>query len=191
MTYNYKKTPISLRLSFVPRRSQVRGNWTGVKTLFWHHTSRDMSRSQETFETVSTLIIASSAGSGQEHETHLWQILFCPSPQSNQRESDRSQNAVLAVSSLAAVTPVGICLGARRHLRLLGQLDLDREQETRLFFVPRGSQVGGNQTGVGRYFGRVFVPRRSQIRGNWTGIGTQFWQSRSSRYSHHQGFVQG
>ncbi|KAI8034650.1 hypothetical protein M5D96_012569 [Drosophila gunungcola] len=60
-----------LRQSFVHRRSQVRGNRTGVKTLFWHliprrsHTSRDLSRSQETFETVSTLIIASSAGSGQ------------------------------------------------------------------------------------------------------------------------------
>ncbi|KAI8032993.1 hypothetical protein M5D96_014256 [Drosophila gunungcola] len=73
--------------SFVPRRSQVRGNRTGVKTLFWHliprrsHTSRDLSRSKETFETVSTLIIASSAGSE-----------FRPSPQSSQRESDRSQN---------------------------------------------------------------------------------------------------
>ncbi|KAI8033052.1 hypothetical protein M5D96_014194 [Drosophila gunungcola] len=60
-----------LRQSFVPRRSQVRGNRTRVKTLFWHlkprrsHTSRDLSRSQETFETVSTLIIASSAVFGQ------------------------------------------------------------------------------------------------------------------------------
>ncbi|KAI8033106.1 hypothetical protein M5D96_014138 [Drosophila gunungcola] len=63
--------------SFVPRRSQVRGNRTGVKTLFWHliprrsHTSRDLSRSRETFETE-----------------------FRPSPQSSQRESDRSQNAI-------------------------------------------------------------------------------------------------
>ncbi|KAI8035246.1 hypothetical protein M5D96_011965 [Drosophila gunungcola] len=65
--------------SFDPRRSQVRGSRTGVKTLFWHliprrsHTSRDLSRSQETFETE-----------------------FRPSPQSSQRESDRSQNAILA-----------------------------------------------------------------------------------------------
>ncbi|KAI8034648.1 hypothetical protein M5D96_012567, partial [Drosophila gunungcola] len=29
--------------SFVSRRSQVRGNLTGVETLFWHHTSRDLS----------------------------------------------------------------------------------------------------------------------------------------------------
>ncbi|KAI8032991.1 hypothetical protein M5D96_014254 [Drosophila gunungcola] len=86
--------------SFVPRRSQVRGNRTGVKTLFWHlilrrsHTSRDLSRSQETFETE-----------------------FRPSPQSSQRESDRSQNAILASHPYAAVTPVGICQGARKHLR--------------------------------------------------------------------------
>ncbi|KAI8033007.1 hypothetical protein M5D96_014241, partial [Drosophila gunungcola] len=110
------------------RRSQVRGNRTGVKTLFWHliprrsHTSRDLSRSQETFETVSTLIIASSAGSGQEHETHLWQICsFVPrrSQVRGNRTGVKTLSWQLCVvnSSLAAVTPVGICQGARKHLR--------------------------------------------------------------------------
>ncbi|KAI8034658.1 hypothetical protein M5D96_012577 [Drosophila gunungcola] len=88
--------------SLIPRRS---------------HTSRDLSRSQETFETVSTLIIASSAGSGQEHETHLWQICSFVPRRSQVRGNRTGVKTLFGILSLAAVTPVGICQGARKHLR--------------------------------------------------------------------------
>ncbi|KAI8036115.1 hypothetical protein M5D96_011096 [Drosophila gunungcola] len=69
--------------SFVPRRSQVRGNRTGVKTLLG----------------ISSLASVTPVGICQGARKHLRQsqpssklrqLEFRPSPQSSQRESDRS-----------------------------------------------------------------------------------------------------